>query len=251
MQETRESYKRFKIWWNLGIIVGCYNFNMEPNRKHWNEQLKLLRQALNNPEEHQTAIDLFLRQHTMVHDEEMSQMGLPSFADEVWEGANEAIIRCLPPKFEHSIAWIIWHISRIEDMTMNVLLEGKTQVFYQDDWLKKLNITVLHTGNVVMDHANVTELSQSIDIDALKAYRRTVGRSTQQQVASLQPDELQRKVNPARLQSLLEDGSVAREAMGLIEYWGSLTIAGLLLMPPTRHNFVHLNEALKVKKKCQ
>ena len=49
----------------------------------------------------------------------------------------------------------------------------------------------------------------------------------------------------------IKQASVAREAMGLIEYWGNLTIAGLLLMPPTRHNFVHLNEALKVKKKCQ
>jgi hypothetical protein len=59
------------------------------------------------------------------------------------------------------------------------------------------------------------------------------------------------KVSPARLQRLLDDGSVPPEAMGLIEYWGNLTIAGLLLMPPTRHCLVHLNEALKVKKKCQ
>ena len=224
---------------------------MDPNRKHWNEQLNLLRQALDNPEDHQTAIDLFLRQHAMVHDAEMSNSGLWSFADDVWQGTNEATIRCLPLKFEHSIAWIIWHIARIEDMTMNILLAGKLQVFHQDDWLTKLKITIVHTGNVVMDSADVTELSQSIDIDALKAYRRAVGRSTREQVTSLQPAELRRKVDPARLQSLLEDGSVAHEAMGLIEYWGSLTITGLLLMPPTRHNFVHLNEALKVKKKCR
>jgi hypothetical protein len=35
----------------------------------------------------------------------------------------------------------------------------------------------------------------------------------------------------------------------VLEYWGGLTYAGLLLMPPTRHNFIHLNEALRVKKK--
>ena len=224
---------------------------MGPNRKHWNDQFKLLRQALNNPKKHQTAIDLFLQQHAMVHDAEMSNSGLYSFSDEVWDGTTEATVRRLPPKFEHSIAWIFWHIARIEDMTMNVLLAGKTQVFHQADWLTKLNITITHTGNVVMDNVDVTSISQSIDIDELKAYRRAVGRSTREQVTSVQPDELRYKVDPARLQSLLDDGSVAREAMGLIEYWGNLTIAGLLLMPPTRHNFVHLNEALKVKKKCQ
>jgi len=224
---------------------------MDPNRKRWNEQLKLLRQALNDPEDHQTAIDLFLRQHAMVHDVEMSNSGLHSFSDEVWDGAGEATLRCVPPKFEHSIAWIIWHLARIEDMTMNGLLAGKTQVFFQGDWHTKLKIELRHSGNVVMDDADVSELSQTIDIDALKEYRRTVGRSTQEAVTALEPDELERKVEPIRLQELLENGSVVEEASDLLTYWGNLTIAGLLLMPPTRHNLVHLNEALKVKKKCQ
>ena len=35
----------------------------------------------------------------------------------------------------------------------------------------------------------------------------------------------------------------------VIDYWSGLTLAGLLLMPPTRHNFIHLNEALRLKQK--
>jgi len=224
---------------------------MDPNRKHWNEQLKLLRKALNDSEDHQTAIDLFLRQHAMVHDAEMSNVGLYSFADEVWDRASEMTLRCVPPKFEHSIAWIIWHLARIEDMTMNGLLVAKTQVFFQDDWPTKLKIDLRHSGNVVMDDVDVTELSKVIDIDALKAYRLAVGRSTQEVVKALEADDLERNIEPARLQELLENGSVVEEASDLLTYWGSLTIAGLLLMPSTRHNFVHLNEALRVKKKCQ
>ena len=224
---------------------------MDPNRKLWNEKHKRLRQALKKSGEHATAIDLFLHQHAMVHDADMSNSGLHSFADEVWDGATETIIRCLPPKFEHSIAWLIWHIARIEDMTMNALMAGKPQIFHQGDWLKKLKITKKHSGNVVMDEADVTALSEAIDIQALKTYRLKVGCATREAVSNLTPDEVQQKVSPARLQGLLYDGSVPPEAMGLIEYWGNLTIAGLLLMPPTRHCLVHLNEALKVKKKCQ
>lgn len=224
---------------------------MDVNHKLWNDQHKLLRQALGKPDEHPKAIDLFLRQHAMVHDAETSNAGLPSFSDEVWQGASETTIRCVPPKFEHSIAWLIWHIARIEDMTMNVLMAGKPQIFYQGSWLAKLKIEIRHTGNVVMDTDDVTALSKAIDIEALKAYRREVGRVTRDAVKALQADEVRRKVDPLRLQQLLNDGSVAPEATGLIKYWGSLTIAGLLLMPPTRHCLVHLNEALKVKKKCQ
>ena len=116
---------------------------MDTNRKLWNEQHKRLRQALDNPDDHATAIDLFLRQHAMVHDAEMSKLGLYSFADEVWQGEDEVILRCVPPKFEHSIIWLIWHIARIEDMTMNALMAGRPQIFFQDDWLKKLNWLIL------------------------------------------------------------------------------------------------------------
>ena len=126
---------------------------------------------------------------------------------------------------------------------MNGLLAGKPQVFHQEDWLARLNITIQHSGNVVMDDADVTELSQVIDIEALKAYRLAVGRSTREAVQSLQPDEFKQKVDPARLQELLDNGSVVEEASDLLDYWGNLTKAGLLLMPPTRHNFIHLNEA--------
>ncbi len=177
-------------------------------------------------------------------------MGLHSFADEVWDGANDAVVRCVPPKFEHSIAWIIWHLARIEDMTMNALMAGKTQVFFQDDWLKKLNITARHSGNMVMDAVDVTAFSGTVDLDSLKEYRLVVGRATREAVSVLRPAEVRQKVSPARLGQLLDDGSVPPEAMGLIEYWGNLTIAGLLLMPPTRHCLVHLNEAIKVKDKC-
>jgi len=223
---------------------------MEPNRKLWNEQQKLLRQALSQPGDHATAIDLFLRQHAMVHEAEMSNSGLHSFVDEVWQDADEAAIRYLPPKCEHSIAWLIWHIARIEDMTMNGLLAGRTQIFFQNAWLVKLKISVKHSGNVIMDDADVAELSQKIDIDALKSYRLAVGRSTQEAVKALQPVEFKGKVDPVRLHELLENGSVVEEASDLLKYWGNLTIAGLLLMPPTRHCLVHLNEALRVREKC-
>ena len=223
---------------------------MELNRKHWNEQQKLLRQALTKSGDYQSAINLFLRQHAMVHRAEMSQMEAHSFADEVWQDASDEMVRCVPPKFEHSITWIIWHLARIEDMTMNGLLAGKPQVFHQDDWLPRLNITIHHSGNVVMDDADVTKLSQTIDIDALKSYRLAVGRSTREAVRSLQAEEFKQKVDPIRLQELLDNGSVIAEASDLLDYWGNLTKTGLLLMPPTRHNFIHLNEALKVKMKC-
>lgn len=49
----------------------------------------------------------------------------------------------------------------------------------------------------------------------------------------------------------METGAVTPEALEIVTYWSKRTIAGLLLMPPTRHNFLHLNEAFRIKSKLK
>ena len=46
-------------------------------------------------------------------------------------------------------------------------------------------------------------------------------------------------------------GVVRVQAGELLEYWAGLSISGLLLMPPTRHAFVHWNEAVRIKQKIR
>lgn len=150
----------------------------------------------------------------------------------------------------HSLAWIIWRIARIEDVTMNLLLADSPQVLHRDQWLKRMKVTVRDTGNA-MDEKSVAKLSVTIDIDALRTYRLTVGRRTRQIVKCFKPEELRQKVEPSRLQRVMAKGAVTEAASGIRDYWGKRTIAGLLLMPPTRHNFLHSNEALRVKQRCR
>jgi hypothetical protein len=83
----------------------------------------------------------------------------------------------------------------------------------------------------------------------LRAYRIAVGRRTEKIVRQLTPDELKQKVDPVRLQQVKDEGAVVAAASVITDYWGGRTIAGLLLMPPTRHSFLHLNEALRIKQK--
>ncbi len=221
---------------------------MDPNRKFWNEQQQKLQRALARPEDHQKTIGLFLDHHAMVHSAKMSQTGLWSFEDEVLEGLTEADIRSIPENEEHSIAWVIWHIARIEDVTMNMLLMNKKQVFTTGKWQKKLNITVSDTGNLMLPK-KIAQLGKQIDIAALKKYRDAVGKRTRKNVQALDPVQWKRKVDPARIARLVPEGAVNPAATQVLEYWGGLTYAGLLLMPPTRHNLIHLNEIIKMKRK--
>lgn len=222
---------------------------MEPNRKFWNDGQQKLRRALDS-NDHSKAIEYFLVQHAMVHTKKMSRMGLWSFEDEIWQGANMETIRVVPSKSEHSIAWILFHIARVEDITMNMLVAGAPQLYICDKWAGKLKATIHHSANK-MDNESVTNLSAALDISALSDYRLAVGRRTREIVKRILPAEFSQKVDSVRLQKVLDEGAVTKEAIEIVNYWGKRTIAGLLLMPPTRHNFLHLNEALRIKDKLQ
>jgi hypothetical protein len=112
-----------------------------------------------------------------------------------------------------------------------------------------MNTTFHHTGNA-MDEEDVTKLSATIDIEALRAYRTAVGRGTREMVQQLDAKALRQKVDPLRLQQVIDEGAVLEAARGIVDYWGRRNIAGLLLMPATRHSLVHLNEALRLNGCC-
>lgn len=215
-------------------------------RKLWNKQQAEFRSVLLSFGQHPQVIQLFLRQHAMLHSAKMAQSEPWSFEDELFSDLSEEQTRCIPPSFEHSIAWNIWHIARIEDVTMNMLVAGRSQILHQDNWLERMKIDVRDTGNL-MDPEDVAKLSATADVEALRDYRLAVGRRTRQIVQQLQPQALKEMVEPSRLQQVVQEGAVVEAAGDLIDYWSKRNIARLLLMPATRHNFVHLNESLNIK----
>lgn len=216
-----------------------------PNRQKWNEDQKYLRSLLAKAEDMPAIFSVFLTQHAKVHAASVTNSTDWSFADEVLTSLDEQGFRGIPPKGEHSVAWVIFHISRIEDITMNMLLCGSPQVFTEQGWAFKVETDIRHAGNE-MTFGEIIQLSKQIDIKALLAYRDAVGSQTRKVVLDLQPEDLKRKVDPARLQRVRDEGALLESAEGVYTYWSGLTAAGLILMPPTRHNFYHLNECLRI-----
>ena len=176
----------------------------------------------------------------------MAGTGSWSYEDEVLNDlTNDQIRRVVG---EHSIAWILLHLARIEDITMNMLVAGTEQLFTRAGWGKKLNVAIIHSANK-MTNESTTDLSARIDVKALRAYRMAVGKRTRQIVKKLKAEDFKKKVEPSRIQKVMDEGAVTPDAMEIINYWSKKTIAGLLLMPATRHNILHLNEAERIRRK--
>lgn len=220
---------------------------MEINRKLWNGWHRELHTALKTGDRDK-AVETFINLHAMVHSRRISKDGLHSFEDELLDGITPIQFRQTPPHFSHSIAWIIWHLARIEDITMNILIADSQQIFDRDSWADKLNIKAAHAGNN-MPHSQMLKISQQIDFEELRKYRQAVGRQTRKIVKKIRPEQYQQAVDPARIKRIRDERAMLPEAEGVVKYWSRRTIAGLLLMPPTRHCFFHLNEAGRIRQK--
>jgi len=219
---------------------------MDPNHKLWNNNHQKLNRALARGE-HDSAISLFLAQHAMVHAARATKTKLWSFEDEMLDDMSGQQLRQIPRGGEHSIAWILFHLARIEDITMNLLVAGTGQIFSREDWARKMNVSILHSANR-MDGPSNARLSANIDIQCLREYRAAVAQRTRQIVQVLQAQDFKKKVDPSRILKVLSEGAVTPEAMEIVDYWSKKTIAGLLLMPPTRHCILHLNEGMRIRK---
>ena len=152
---------------------------MDTQRKTWNKRQTEFREMLLSFEHPRDALKMFMEQHAMVHSAGMTQTGGPSFEDEVLNDMTGEQMRRIPQGSEHSVAWLIWHMARIEDVAMNLLVAGEPQIFSRDKWFERLSTGYRNTGNA-MEEADVASLSATVDLAELRAYRRTVGRRTRE-----------------------------------------------------------------------
>lgn len=218
----------------------------------WNSQFKTFKSILLNSTKFTEAIQLCLELHAMVHTSEMSGTSTVTFEDQLWDGLAETTFRTMPAAKDATIAWNLWHLTRIEDITINLLVAGEPQVFNAVNWLEKMNVTVRDTGNAMTD-AEIIDLSTRINMLELRKYRIAVGRKTREIIIKLQPADLKRKMTPANLQCIFDEGAVlpVEGSSWLVDFWGRKNVAGILSMPVTRHQMVHINDSLLLKAKCQ
>lgn len=205
-----------------------------------------LKALLSDTSRFEEAMQLFLIQHAALHSAQAAPGLTSSLQDAVLEGLDLEQYRPVPAGEIHSLAWLLWHDARCEDITMNLLVADSPQVL--DTWVRWLGTPVRDTGNA-MGPAEIDTFSQEVDINALLGYHSAVACRTQNIARSLKPIDLKRKTPPERLQRIWDQGAILEPARSIFDYWANRTVTGLLLMPATRHHLVHLNEALSLKHK--
>jgi hypothetical protein len=225
------------------------DLNWAREAKAWNRKQTMLRRLIEKHSADRRVVGLFLPQHAALHSVRIHPGGF-SFQDEALRGLSEDIWRIPLKGSGHSVVWNIWHITRIEDVTMNMLVAGGTQIFRSGGWREKIGVSLEEVGNDMPDRT-LGILNRRADIRALMAYRLAVGRRTRQILRTIRMDSLWEPIEPERRAQLGSEGVIRPAARWLIDYWCGRRKIDLLLMPPTRHGLVHWNEILKNRKWLQ
>ncbi|MCL1824121.1 MAG: DinB family protein [Oscillospiraceae bacterium] len=192
---------------------------------------------------------LFLEIHAALHVSEVSGNKKPNEIDALFEDLQLHEFKTVPSPKDETIAWAVWHLARIEDMTMNILVNQGEQIFNKK-WQERLNAPFTDTG-VAMSGDEIIKLSNELNTAELLVYRNTVGKRTREIVTGLVADDMKRKVSPEGLNKIRSEGGTCANSEWLLEYWGKKDVAGILLMPPTRHLMMHLNDCMKWKQRMR
>ena len=154
--------------------------------------------------------------------------------------------RSRPHEAVNSIAWLLWHIARCEDVYMNRLLSDRPQVLEEEGWPARLDVPLRRIGTGMTDE-EVAELSAKINIPALRAYYDAVGRRATEVVASLRPETLDEVVDEAHIHRVLFEGVLEANADRVVSAYRGRT-KGYYLMQALTHKASHLGQAGVVRR---
>lgn len=193
------------------------------------------------------AMELALEIHAFTHTREVSPGGAPTLCDELLDGLAEEDYSIMPTEKDETIAWHLWHIARIEDLVGNLLIAEQPQIF-GEQWRARMQVSVRDTGNAMTD-GQIIAFSQQVNKQELIRYRNAVGCQTREILRSLSPHDLKRKPGAASLARLVDEGGLLADpgSLWLKDFWGRHTVAGLILLPLTRHHMMHLPDSLAIK----
>src|SRR5258708_37544500 len=95
--------------------------------------------------------DLFLEQHAAMHTAAVGGNKM-SAAERTFAGLTDEQMRVRPREDLNSIAWLMWHIARAEDILVGQVVAGGAQLF-DDGWKKRLRLTPPRLRRRQTEHA--------------------------------------------------------------------------------------------------
>ncbi len=139
------------------------------------------------------------------------------------DGLSEDELHWRPTLESNSIDWMVWHMARVEDNLVSVVLQEKESIWLRGGWMEKTGIAVESTG-AGMSAEEVRALGR-LDVSAVMDYYGTVREATSEYFEEVMVEEdLSRVIEGTRFAGVTGGWVLGRllceeaEHLGQIEY---------------------------------
>jgi hypothetical protein len=190
------------------------------------------------------ARDLLIEEHSAVHSAAVGG-NKASMAERTFGGLTDLQMRVRPREDLNSLAWIMWHIARAEDIMANLVLNGRAQVL-DDGWLPRLK-TARRDFGIGMTKPDVTELSAKVDVAALRDYRDAVGRRTREIVGAYGPKDWEGEIDAAAVERAAALGCFGERTEALRKAFTGRPRRAVLSGIVVIHSAMHMGEGATVR----
>ena len=145
------------------------------------------------------ALDLINLRYDAVHG---------GFVDDLFSGLSDEQVRQRPGGV-NSIAWLVWHLARVQDAAVSRFVDDRPQVLEEGRWNEAMRLDRRDVGSG-MTSQEVDALSAAIDITALRGYHRAVAERTKVIATSLSPAAWNEVVPADRIHQVVAKESLLR-----------------------------------------
>jgi hypothetical protein len=122
-------------------------------------------------------------------------------------GVNDDQLRHAPGEDHHSLAWLLWHTSRWEDVALTMLEREALQVLDQNRLFDRLGVAHRDIG-AAMSADECLSFNTTVDLAALRTYYAEVELRTQTVVEALWSEELSELVPETRFRQVMQAGAI-------------------------------------------
>jgi len=184
------------------------------------------------------ALELFMLRYDDIHDR---------LAKELFDGLTDRQIR-LRPHGANSVAWLVWHATRVEDAVVSRLVADRPQVLEEGDWDRRMRTQRRDVGPG-MTGEEVEALSARIDVPSLRGYQAAVAERTKAIAAALPAVAWDEVVPADRVHEVVAvEGLLVEAGRWVEEFWAARRSRGwCLLQVGLLHPYGHAFDALMTR----
>jgi hypothetical protein len=189
--------------------------------------------------------ELFLMQHARSH---AAGVGHPDFSNQdlILRDLSDEHLRTRPHPGLTTLAWCFWHMTRAEDVGINLVIAQRTQVLDEVGWASCLNVSLRDIATGMTDQ-DVDEFSQQVNIASLLAYRAAVGQQTQAIIRDLQPDVLDDKIDSDLIQRIRDAGAYGGNGEWVPQRWLGKPKGFTLMHTVLAHTYFHIGQCEDIR----